>query len=641
MPWETVTENSQILAIHAALLPTNQVLMFGGSEHNVAQSMSGDPQDLDNSRLFNLGGGPLIETISSPNTDIFCAGHAFLADGQLLVAGGTKEWAGDHAAHGHPLNFLGEHACWIYYPRARTWSRVRDFNFEPGRPSGGGRWYPTLVTLANGEVLAVAGHPFNTDSRHNNDTPERYSPETNTWSLLTAERLDVSIRTRFYPRAYLLPNGNVFFVSPVNDACRVYNPFTGLTVGATIPAPGGSLYDDSWDFSSVLLPLLPPDGYKARIMICGDTNAKTIDLSQASPTWQNTAPRTGIAAGKQRRFACAVLLPTGEVFVSGGIDGGSADINGVKNGEIYNPGIDWNTGQFTASDSWRTVDAAEAVRNYHSTALLLPNGRVWVAGSSKNADQGDPAIFAELRIEVFKPAYDTDSNRPQLIDAPASAGYGQTFDIICTQAAAIQRMALTRCGSVTHAFDGDQRYVGLTFTVLEDNRLRVISPPNSRIAPSGYYLLWVINADDAPCQQAAFIRICPQYLMMNLERTAFFADEVEALGTPATFPNALRVILEGFLPSEAETPPIILFNRPDGSSVPDMSAELSSIDYEDDSVPPDIAQRITFAFNISFTSQQAFDEIPVGVPAQNITLTVRQGGNSEMATPMLSRSPTP
>ena len=94
MPWTIATNNSEILAIHVALLPTNQILMFGGSEHNAAQNTSHNPADLDNSRLFNLGGGTLIETIGSPDTDVFCAGHSFLADGRLLVAGGTKEWGG-------------------------------------------------------------------------------------------------------------------------------------------------------------------------------------------------------------------------------------------------------------------------------------------------------------------------------------------------------------------------------------------------------------------------------------------------------------------------------------------------------------------------------------------------------------------
>jgi hypothetical protein len=132
MPWEIATSNSEILAIHAALLPTNQILMFGGSEHNAAQNESGNPVDLDNTRLFNLSGGTLIETIGSPDTDVFCSGHACLSDGRILVGGGTAAWGGEHEGHPHDLNFLGEHACWIYHPRSRAWRRVRDFNVEPG-----------------------------------------------------------------------------------------------------------------------------------------------------------------------------------------------------------------------------------------------------------------------------------------------------------------------------------------------------------------------------------------------------------------------------------------------------------------------------------------------------------------------------
>lgn len=647
MPWTIATNNSEILAIHVALLPTNQILMFGGSEHNAAQNTSGNVADLDNSRLFNLSGGTLIETIGSPTTDVFCSGHSLLADGRLLVAGGTREWGGDHEGHEHGLNFLGESGAWIYHPRARQWHRVQDLNFEPGQSDGGGRWYPTLVTLANGESLAVAGHPFETDSRHNNDTPERYSAAADFWTLLTAERLDQGVRDRYYPRFHLLPDGNVFFVSPVSGSCRIWNPFTGTTVGSTIGAPGGGTYDSSWHYPSTLLPLLPEDGYKARVMICGQTNARRIDLSQPSPAWTDTVARTGAAAGRQRRFSCSVMLPTGDVFISGGINGGNSDSDAVREGEIYSPGIDWTTGLYTATESWVSTDAATVTRNYHSTALLMPNGRVWTAGSSKNANQGDPATVGELRIELFLPPYDGNPGRPQITDAPQSAGYGQVFEIRCPQAAQVRRVALTRCGSVTHAFDSDQRYVGLVFQHFEGDRVRVAAPPNSRIAPPGYYLLWVLDNNHLPCQEARFIRICNQRLQLILDRSTFSTHEVQALGvpgTPALFANALYVILDGFLPSEAGNPPVtptLTFTRPNGSAVPGMSAELNRVLYEDDTVPPDIAQRITFVFNIRFTSLQAFNEIPVADSFQNITVTARHGGNTEQAPMTLSKNPNP
>lgn len=646
MPWTIATNNAEILAVHVALLPTNQILMFGGSEHNAAQNLSGNLSDLDNSRLFNLSGGTLIETIGSPTTDVFCAGHSMLADGRVLIGGGTKEWgtSDGHGHHEHALNFLGEHGVWIYHPRARQWRRVRDLSFEPGRTVGGGRWYPTLVTLASGESLAVGGHPDAPDNRHNNDTPERYSPGGDWWTLLTAERLDEGVRSRWYPRFHLLPDGNVFFVSPLGNACRIWNPFTGTTVGATIGAPGGSLYNSSWDYQSTLLPLLPEDGYRARVMICGQTNPRRIDLSQPSPTWVDTATRAGAASGRERRFGMSVLLPTGDVFVCGGINGGSSDADAVHEGEAYSPGIDWNTGLYTSAESWASTDAATVTRNYHSSALLMPNGRVWVGGSSKNANQGDPATVGELRIELFLPDYDGNAGRPAITEAPPSAGYAQQFDVRTPQAAQIRRVALTRCGSMTHAFDGDQRYVGLTFQHVEGDLLRATAPPNSRIAPPGYYLLWVLDTNHLPCQEARFIRICDQRIQIILDRSTFSTHEVQALGVPALFPNTLYVVLDGFLPSEAGEPPVapsLTFTRPDGSAVPGMSVALNRVLYEDDTVPPDIAQRITFVFNARFTSLQPFNEIPAADSAQNVLVTARHGGNTEQSQMTLSRNPNP
>lgn len=648
MSWEIVSTDSEILAIHAALLPTNQVLMFGGSEHNSSQSLSGNPADLDNTRLFNLtpGASPLIETVGSPTTDVFCAGQAFLGDGRLLVAGGTEAWGGQPDAHAHALDFLGERGCWIYAPRQRVWRRVRDLNFQPGESTGGGRWYPTLVTLATGQVLCVSGHPSALDTRHHNDTQERYVVGSDTWVHLTAELFDpgtMGPSDRLYPRFHLLPDGTVFFVTPFNGSSRRWNPFTGTTT-ATFGSPGGGLYDSSWDFASVLLPLLPGNGYEARVLVTGDVNPRIIDLDAATPSWQNTAPRQGAAAGRRRRFGQAVLLPSGEVFVNGGIDGGMSDSNAVRAGELYNPGIDWATGQYSQPDSWQTVEQAGVVRNYHSTALLLPDGRVWTAGSSKNAAQGDPASVGELRIEVYKPPYDGDADRPVLTAVPPSAGYGQFFDVTCPQAGDIARVALTRTGSTTHAFDADQRYVGLAFELVDEDRLRVTAPPNSAIAPPGYYLLWVLDEAGLPCQQARFIRICDQGIELIFDRSTFSTHEVTALGTPATFSNALYVVLRNYLPSEAGQPlvtPTLTFARPNGSPVPGMSAVLHTSLYEDPSIPPDVGQRTTFVFALRFSTLQAFNEIPEDPGWVPVTVTAQHGGNRAQGTLTLTRNPNP
>jgi hypothetical protein len=112
-----------------------------------------------------------------------------------------------------------------------------------------------------------------------------------------------------------------------------------------------------------------------------------------------------------------------------------------------------------------------------------------------------------MRIELWKPPYDADPNRPDLTAAPASVAYQQVFDVRCPQANQIAAVVVIRCGSTTHAFDFDQRYVGLEFTHAGDDRLEVVGPPRGEIAPPGYYTLWILNGAGLPCKYARFIRI--------------------------------------------------------------------------------------------------------------------------------------
>ena len=331
MSWTTTVTDSQLVAIHAALVPTEPdgvIVYFGdwtGGEGGVGV------QEATHTRLHHLQPGhpTPIETLSGadvlPTTDVFCGGQAFLADGRLLAAGGTFGWA--ESARGlHAPHYDGERACWIYLPRAKQWVAAADLNFQPGSNSiGGGRWYPTLVTLENGEVFVVGGHPASDDSyptnvgddakRHNNNTPERYSPGSNTWTLMTADITapdGFGYATDGYPRFHLLPDGMLFSDTAGKDSGngalskkRVFDPFAGVWTG---PDVGGldtltASYDRGSAATSVLLPLLPPL-YRARILACnsGDPTAFRIDVDD-SPTWVPTSARTGDAAGRYRENA--------------------------------------------------------------------------------------------------------------------------------------------------------------------------------------------------------------------------------------------------------------------------------------------------------------------------------------------------
>ncbi|HEV7242033.1 MAG TPA: galactose oxidase-like domain-containing protein, partial [Thermoanaerobaculia bacterium] len=481
--------------MHAAMLPTGHIVYFSGSEYNHQQHNRGQ---IGHTRLYEWATGS-IRHVPSPPTDLFCCGHALLSNGRLLVAGGTEDYP--LASGHHQQHWPGTRDAWIYDFPSRHWVRIARMNEAPnprdwiegGR--GGGRWYPTLVTLSDGNVLAMSGHPSHTDRRHSNNTPEIYTVPSDQWSVqapLGAESFGgVPVQ---YPRLHVLPGGDVFCVTPLDVENRSlrYNPTTQQKtyVGQAFTNPDylGPAIANGQNTTSVLLPLLASQGYRARILLCGSTEALRIEPDEPNATWQRTHART--LAGSPRRFNLnAVLLPTGEVFVSGGVSNGNLrDETAVTVAEMYDP----------ATDQWKTLERAEVVRNYHSVALLLPDGRVWTAGSNRDhvnsTDQNDTR---ELRIEIYDPWYSNHA-RPLITSVPFRVGHGETFNVLTPQARNITRVALVRAGSTTHAFDSDQRWVEATFTRTGEDRLLVTAPSRLSIAPPGAYLLFLLDRHNVP-----------------------------------------------------------------------------------------------------------------------------------------------
>jgi len=372
------------------------------------------------------------------------------------------------------------------------------------------------VALGNGEVMAFSGHPhepFEDDPRHNNDLPERFSASTRGWTIHSTVVLtgDAS-GNGFYPRVHVLRDGRVFIAMHIEGSTkRIYDPYTDELVGPDIADTGVGSYDNFWDGPSVLLPLLPADDYRPRVLMAA-YQPKIIDLGAAAPAWQNTVAR--VVGIPDRQYANGVMLPTGQVLICGGVSNSGAD-TGVLQGEIYEPGIDWPNRIYSPSGgpgpqpAWSvTPDSATVVRNYHSVAILLPDGRVWIAGSSKRAASGDPdnATIAEKRIEIYSPSY-VGQPRPTISASPDYINYGIPFEVETPNAAAIERVALIRCGSTTHAFDSDQRYVGLEFNHAGGDRLIVTAPPHSAVAPPGFYTLWIIDSEGRPCKRARFVNV--------------------------------------------------------------------------------------------------------------------------------------
>ncbi len=456
---------------------------------------------------------------------------------------------------------------WFSILATSSWVPGPLMNRDPAQqrnnqPMGGGRWYPTLVTLASGEVLAICGHPLisnftgnlqDFDIRHNNTKPEIFN-RNGTWTLIDrALGADQAHDyAPYYPRLHVVPHtGEVFVVQPLysaqvvaqdpsNPNCVTPPPSQDLCsdnpvdtkppysvdvmdkslfydvpsqlVTRSFPGPQNfdPLYLDrfftSQETTSVLLPLLHEEDYHPRVLIAGAVAPLIADLSPQGSTplqWTNTAPRRLIDPVTQnpptRNFANSTLLPTGDVVVSGGVTKVPyKEADGVRTAEVYHPAGGGH------ADSWEVSALSGETRGYHSVALLMADGRVWTAGSEWNYT-GTP----NLAIELFEPDYYRVASRVAITASPGIVLYGQSFTVQfqpTSSNTAIARVVFMRLGSATHAWDGDQRYVSVPFTQ-SGTTLTITAPPDATVAPPGFYMLWLIDANNLPCQSASFVRI--------------------------------------------------------------------------------------------------------------------------------------
>ncbi|MEO7476112.1 MAG: galactose oxidase early set domain-containing protein, partial [Gemmatimonadales bacterium] len=154
-----------------------------------------------------------------------------------------------------------------------------------------------------------------------------------------------------------------------------------------------------------------------------------------------------------------------------------------------------------ATESWSTVADESGPRTYHSTALLLPDGRVLSSGSGEGG--GVTLANSEFTAQIFSPPYlfnpdGTRATRPTITSAPASVAYGQPFTVQTPDAGSVGRGTLIRLSSVTHAFNQSQLIYPLTFTSAGATSLTGVGPADGNLAPPGPYMLFLVNGNEVP-----------------------------------------------------------------------------------------------------------------------------------------------
>ena len=218
--------------------------------------------------------------------------------------------------------------------------------------------------------------------------------------------------------------------------------------------------------------------------------AEKIDLNQSSPVWT-----TAGAMKFPRRQLNATLLADGSVLVTGGTSGAGFNnqAGAVRDAELWNP----------ATGTWTTMARETQTRTYHSTALLLPSGRVLSSGGGEGG--GITYANSEFTAQVYSPPYlfkadGSAAPRPSISSAPATLHYNQIFTVETPNAGSVSRGTLIRLSSVTHAFNQSQLAYHLTFTrpAGTTTTLSAKAPASGNLAPPGPYMLFLINASGVP-----------------------------------------------------------------------------------------------------------------------------------------------
>jgi hypothetical protein len=444
--WSPVMPGAAV-AIHVALLPGGNVLAW--------QDAGTDIRDQSGRTLAyriptQPGQYPTASNwVPIPNNivNLFCAGQTLLPDGRVFVVGGQNG-----------AYYFGVDTATIFDPWTSAWVN------PPGNRMTNRRWYPSLITLPNGEVLALSGTQYGSGDA--SLTPEVWKTATSGWRELT----NAKSRVYTYPWLSIDPSsGRVFIAGPQGTK---YLNTVGTGKMAAAPKRRFALRN------SGTFAVYGPG--KILVVGGGDGNtyrtAEYIDLLAPTPTWTSTQPMQ-----YGRRYATATTLPDGTVLVTGGGET-QAGPAGVLPAELWNP----------ATGAWSTMAAMTVPRLYHSIALLLPDGRVMVGGGGRKGGAAD-----RTDLQFFVPPYLYKGPRPRIIGAPARITYGQAFVVQSPDAPLVTKVNLVRLGALTHGVNSSQVFYPAAFS-RGAGLVNTIAPPNGNYAPPGYYMLFLVNASGVP-----------------------------------------------------------------------------------------------------------------------------------------------
>ncbi len=535
----------QISPAHAILLHNGRVLCFQRTDAPNSIALIHVPTSTTQY---------LIDGPRNPNGDrydVFCAGHAALADGRVILRGGNAAVRIDEAKFTpfYEPDPTGGAGTWSAGP-LEVWDGLGD-------PVHTARYYPTLTTLGDGKVLSLDGNVANRfldqqecpdPNSGNGNIPALYEKlstpgSPGQWKLLADAEYFPEYGKPSSACEAPLGNPNTFampwypFVFQLQDGSTLYAGFSDQAdcsdVDCDQPGERDTLYlsrmidptRTMWQTvgsspivgqTAVFYQKRVNEEVRSIVMKAGGNNAGsqaglpeyngddrvyTMDVTNTSSlAWvqDDSMPETRIDF-------YLVALPDGAVLAMGGTSQQPADdpndpylgFHPVLRPARYDP-------YRPAGQRWTSFDAPLASpRVHHAVAVLLPDGSVFSAG-------GDYPGFGSLKkYQIYKPPYFFQGARPEIVGVPASAVYGTWFNVdVSVSAGSITAVRLIRPGAATHSFDQDQRMLELEYSVLDSDTIRVKAPQNGNVAPPGYYLLFVATGTNGTLpSEGKFIRI--------------------------------------------------------------------------------------------------------------------------------------
>lgn len=443
--WGELIEWPEI-AVGAANMADGRIVTWASE----VDDFFGDTAEVTTASIFDPQAGTFVDAGYSGH-NMFCAGISMLADGRIFLAGGGVS--------------------------VSTVSVFENNQFHEIDSMAMARWYPTSTTLASGQVLTSLG---TTVSGNSELWTDGYG-----WQSL--ENVDLQSALEFpyyyndwYPALNVAPDGSLFHPGPNNEMFSI-NLDQDLAKSAHGPREVGGtdrLYNTTviYDIGKMLV--------AGGGQLNAQTTALTIDLNGATPVVEPTD-----AMQHARTMQNSVVLPNGEVLVIGGNSSGKqfSDDGSVLTPEIWSP----------ETNQWREAAPHQKPRNYHSTALLLQDGRVismggGLCGACRTNHQDG---------EIYEPPYLFDSAgelaaRPTITNGPALAKAGDALTL--TGSDNIVKFNMVRLVAVTHHHATDQRLVPVMFNKVASGNYELQLNANPNVLIPGYYWIFGLDQNGVP-----------------------------------------------------------------------------------------------------------------------------------------------